>query len=79
VPPAALRFYTVRTPVSGGFRPESKLRYRIKRFMAHYHGVQCGMHAMFRMGRNPATGATVQIAASKKVAFRASKELKAAV
>ncbi len=32
-----------------------------------------------RMGRNPATGATVQIAASKKVAFRASKELKAAV
>ncbi len=32
-----------------------------------------------RMGRNPATGAAVQIAASKKVAFRASKELKAAV
>jgi DNA-binding protein HU-beta len=32
-----------------------------------------------RMGRNPATGATVQIAASKKVAFRATKELKAAV
>jgi DNA-binding protein HU-beta len=32
-----------------------------------------------RMGRNPATGATVQIAASKKVAFRAAKELKAAV
>jgi DNA-binding protein HU-beta len=31
-----------------------------------------------RMGRNPATGALVQIAASKKVAFRAAKELKAA-
>jgi DNA-binding protein HU-beta len=32
-----------------------------------------------RIGRNPATGATVQIAASKKVAFRAAKELKTAV
>jgi DNA-binding protein HU-beta len=32
-----------------------------------------------RMGRNPATGAAVQIAASKKIAFRASKELKAAM
>jgi DNA-binding protein HU-beta len=32
-----------------------------------------------RMGRNPATGATVQIAASKKVAFRAAKELKETV
>jgi DNA-binding protein HU-beta len=32
-----------------------------------------------RMGRNPAAGATVQIAASKKVAFRVSKELKAAM
>jgi DNA-binding protein HU-beta len=32
-----------------------------------------------RTGRNPATGAVVQIAASKKVAFRAAKELKAAV
>jgi Bacterial DNA-binding protein len=31
------------------------------------------------MGCNPATGATIQIAASKKVAFRAAKELKAAV
>ena len=29
-----------------------------------------------RMGRNPATGEPVQIKASKKVAFRASKELK---
>jgi DNA-binding protein HU-beta len=32
-----------------------------------------------RMGRNPATGAAIQIAASKKIAFRASKELKEAV
>jgi DNA-binding protein HU-beta len=32
-----------------------------------------------RMGRNPATGEQIQIAASKKVAFRASKELKEAV
>ena len=32
-----------------------------------------------RMGRNPATGATIKIKASKKVAFRAAKELKAAV
>ena len=32
-----------------------------------------------RMGRNPATGKPVQIKASKKVAFRASKELKEAV
>ena len=32
-----------------------------------------------RMGRNPATGATIPIAASKKVTFRVAKELKAAV
>ena len=32
-----------------------------------------------RTGRNPATGATVQIAASKKIAFRPAKELKEAV
>jgi DNA-binding protein HU-beta len=32
-----------------------------------------------RMGRNPATGAAIQIKASKKVAFRPAKELKAAV
>jgi DNA-binding protein HU-beta len=32
-----------------------------------------------RMGRNPATGAAVQIAASKKIAFRPAKELKAAM
>ncbi|MGA9081418.1 MAG: HU family DNA-binding protein [Pseudolabrys sp.] len=32
-----------------------------------------------RMGRNPATGEVIQIKASKKVAFRATKELKIAV
>jgi DNA-binding protein HU-beta len=32
-----------------------------------------------RMGRNPATGETIKIKASKKVAFRAAKELKMAV
>ena len=32
-----------------------------------------------RMGRNPATGEQIEIKASKKVAFRASKELKEAV
>ena len=32
-----------------------------------------------RMGRNPATGEPIQIKASKKVAFRASKELKESV
>jgi DNA-binding protein HU-beta len=32
-----------------------------------------------RTGRNPATGETIQIKASKKVAFRASKELSEAV
>jgi DNA-binding protein HU-beta len=32
-----------------------------------------------RMGRNPATGEPIQIKASKKVAFRATKELKEAI
>lgn len=32
-----------------------------------------------RMGRNPATGESIKIKASKKVAFRAAKELKAAI
>ena len=32
-----------------------------------------------RMGRNPATGESIKIAASKKVAFRPAKELKEAV
>ena len=32
-----------------------------------------------RIGRNPATGEQIQIKASKKVAFRAAKELKEAI
>ena len=32
-----------------------------------------------RMGRNPATGEPIQIKASKKVAFRVTKELKMAI
>jgi DNA-binding protein HU-beta len=32
-----------------------------------------------RMGRNPATGEPIKIKASKKVAFRAAKELKEAI
>ena len=32
-----------------------------------------------RMGRNPATGETIKIKASKRVAFRAAKDLKMAV
>jgi DNA-binding protein HU-beta len=32
-----------------------------------------------RMGRNPATGEAIKIKASKKIAFRPAKELKAAV
>ncbi|HEY7669182.1 MAG TPA: HU family DNA-binding protein [Hyphomicrobium sp.] len=32
-----------------------------------------------RMGRNPATGEPIKIKASKKVAFRASKELKESI
>jgi DNA-binding protein HU-beta len=36
-------------------------------------------HRAARMGRNPATGEPIQIKASKKVAFRAAKELKEAV
>jgi DNA-binding protein HU-beta len=32
-----------------------------------------------RMGRNPATGEAIKIAASKKIAFRAAKGLKAAI
>ena len=32
-----------------------------------------------RSGRNPATGAVIEIAASKKIAFSAAKELKEAV
>ncbi|MFO0997915.1 MAG: HU family DNA-binding protein [Alphaproteobacteria bacterium] len=36
-------------------------------------------HRAARMGRNPATGEAIKIKASKKVAFRASKDLKEAV
>ncbi|HYM31684.1 MAG TPA: HU family DNA-binding protein [Candidatus Cybelea sp.] len=36
-------------------------------------------HRAARMGRNPATGEAIKIKASKKVAFRASKELKNSV
>ena len=32
-----------------------------------------------RMGRNPATGEPIEIKASKKIAFRATKELKTAL
>jgi DNA-binding protein HU-beta len=32
-----------------------------------------------RMGRNPATGEQIKIKASKKVAFRAAKDLKEAI
>ena len=32
-----------------------------------------------RVGRNPATGEPIQIKASKKIAFRATKELKMAI
>jgi DNA-binding protein HU-beta len=32
-----------------------------------------------RMGRNPATGETIKIKASKKIAFRAAKELKESI
>jgi DNA-binding protein HU-beta len=32
-----------------------------------------------RLGRNPATGETIKIKASKKVAFRAAKDLKEAI
>ncbi|HEY7459791.1 MAG TPA: HU family DNA-binding protein [Xanthobacteraceae bacterium] len=36
-------------------------------------------HRAARMGRNPATGEPIQIKASKKVAFRAAKELKESI
>jgi DNA-binding protein HU-beta len=32
-----------------------------------------------RMGRNPATGEAIKIKASKKIAFRAAKDLKGAI
>jgi DNA-binding protein HU-beta len=36
-------------------------------------------HRPARMGRNPATGEAIQIKASRKIAFRPSKELKEAI
>ena len=42
-------------------------------------GVLQVRHRAARMGRNPATGEAIKIKASKKVAFRASKDLKEAV
>lgn len=36
-------------------------------------------HRAARMGRNPATGEAIKIKASKKVAFRAAKDLKEAI
>lgn len=36
-------------------------------------------HRAARTGRNPATGEAIEIQASKKIAFRPAKELKAAV
>jgi DNA-binding protein HU-beta len=42
-------------------------------------GILVVRHRAARMGRNPATGEPIQIKASKKVAFRAAKELKEAV
>ena len=36
-------------------------------------------HRAARMGRNPATGEAIKIKASKKIAFRAAKELKEAI
>jgi len=42
-------------------------------------GILQVQHRAARMGRNPATGEAIKIKASKKVAFRAAKELKEAV
>ena len=42
-------------------------------------GVLVVRHRAARVGRNPMTGEPIQIKASKKVAFRATKELKMAV
>src|ERR1700741_5636695 len=42
-------------------------------------GILQGRKRAARLGRNPATGEPIKIKASKKVAFRAAKELKEAV
>lgn|GEM_PF-3702775 len=47
VPPAVLGFFTVRSQVRGWSWPGVDTLLRNVLFMACYHGVQCGMHAMF--------------------------------
>ena len=42
-------------------------------------GILAVRHRAARMGRNPATGEPIKIKASKKVAFRAAKDLKEAI
>jgi len=42
-------------------------------------GILAVRHRAARMGRNPATGEPIAIKASKKVAFRAAKDLKMAI
>jgi DNA-binding protein HU-beta len=42
-------------------------------------GILQALNRAARVGRNPATGEQIQIKASKKVAFRASKKLKDAI
>ena len=42
-------------------------------------GILPGRRRAARMGRNPATGEPIPIKASKKVAFRASKELQESI
>jgi len=43
------------------------------------HGIHQVRQRAAHMGRNPATGEQIKIKASKKIAFRASKELKEAI
>ena len=42
-------------------------------------GVMEITHRAARMGRNPATGEAIKIAASKKIAFRPAKDLKESI
>jgi hypothetical protein len=49
VPPAVLRFYTVGSRVWGWFWLEVDASLRKLRFMACYHGVRYGMHAIFQI------------------------------
>jgi DNA-binding protein len=71
--------YTISSPKSRAKRflrilPPSRERVRI----AGLGSLQVRNRAA-RMGRNPATGGPIQIKASKKVAFRVTKELKMAI